>query len=109
MILSLAKSGSVVDRVNLFSNMTNIEAPMPDLNAKAESIRREIEEARANAQETVSDTEIEFQEPIESKVKPLKIPMKPKLVGEEESGGRAGLRINTGSGGGMAGRERRPR
>ena len=35
----------------------------------------EIEEARAahEAQETVSDTEIEFQPPIESKVKPLKI------------------------------------
>jgi len=101
MILSLAKSGSVVDRVNLFSNMTNIEAPKPDLNAKAESIRREIEEARANAQETVSDTEIEFQEPIESKVKPLKIPMKPKLIDNSEVSNKGSpetrLRINQNS------------
>ena len=80
MILSLAKSGSVNDRIALFSNLVNTDAPRPNPQAKAESIRREIEEARAKAHETVSDTEIEFQEPIESRVKPLKLPMKPKLV-----------------------------
>jgi len=60
--------------------LVNTDAPRPNPQAKAESIRREIEEARAKAHETVSDTEIEFQEPIESRVKPLKLPMKPKLV-----------------------------
>ena len=101
MILSLAKSGSVVDRVNLFSNMTTSEPAQPDLNAKAESIRREIEEARAQAHETVSDTEIEFQEPIESKVKPLKIPMKPKIIDNSDLKNKgspeSSLRINQSS------------
>ncbi len=92
MILSLAKSGSVNDRIALFSNMVNTSAPTIDPDEKAENIRREIEEARANAQETVSDTEIEFQEPIESKVKPLKIPMKPKLLGNADNDNT--LRIN---------------
>jgi len=95
MILTLAKSGSVNDRVNLFSNMVNKRPPSVDPDEKAESIRREIEEARANAQETVSDTEIEFQEPIESKVKPLKIRMKPKLLENADSSNDInGLRIN---------------
>ena len=94
MILTLAKSGSVNDRVNLFSNMVNKRPPSVDPDEKAESIRREIEEARANAQETVSDTEIEFQEPIESKVKPLKIRMKPKLLGNSNSPIDNSLRIN---------------
>jgi len=107
-ILSLAKVGSVGDRVALFTRGPSVLQPPAKPADKSEAIRREIEEARAAAQETVSDTEIEFQEPVESKVKPLKIRMKPRLVGEEESGGRAGLRINTGSGGGMASRERRP-
>ena len=89
MILMLAKSGSVNDRIALFSNLMNKvpDQSSIDLESKAEKIRREIEEARAaQQQETteVSDTEIEFQEPIESKVKPLKIPMKPKLLGKAE-------------------------
>merc|ERR1712106_25285 len=78
-ILNLAKVGSVTDRVELFTNMKHKEPVHVDPDEKAEAIRREIEEARARAQETVSDTEIEFQAPIESKVKPLKIPMKPKF------------------------------
>jgi len=85
LILSLAKSGSVNDRIALFSNNMTKETTTVDPDAKAESIRREIQEARAKAQETVSDTEIEFQEPVESKVKPLKIPMKPKLIDKSDT------------------------
>ena len=105
-ILSLAKVGSVNDRISLFSNMmTPHHHPDPD--QKQEAIRREIEEARAahEAQETVSDTEIEFQPPIESKVKPLKIPMKPKMMNNSttassnrtSSSPGGGLRINKSS------------
>jgi len=97
-ILNLAKVGSVTDRVALFTNMKHKEPPQVDPDEKAEAIRREIEEARARAQETVSDTEIEFQAPIESKVKPLKIPMKPKMMNSPEkrktSSPGTGLRIN---------------
>jgi len=97
-ILDLAKDGSVTDRVALFSNMKHKEPPKVDPDEKAEAIRREIEQARAQAQETVSDTEIEFQAPIESKVKPLKIPMKPKIMNSPEkmktSSPGTGLRIN---------------
>merc|ERR1719410_1433082 len=65
-ILSLAKAGSVNDRISLFSNMMDTHRqPAGDPNEKAEAIRREIEEAKAaraaEVQETVSDTEIEFQ------------------------------------------------
>eukprot|EP00092_Neocalanus_flemingeri_P000850 GFUD01000907.1.p1 GENE.GFUD01000907.1~~GFUD01000907.1.p1 ORF type:complete len:3255 (-),score=789.69 GFUD01000907.1:272-10036(-) len=97
-ILNLAKVGSVTDRVSLFTNMKHKEPPQVDPDEKAKAIRQEIEEARARAQETVSDTEIEFQAPIESKVKPLKIPMKPKIMNSPEkrapSSPGTGLRIN---------------
>ena len=98
-ILSLAKVGSVNDRIALFSNMmtTHKQQPVSNPDEKAEAIRREIEEAKAahDAHETVSDTEIEFQAPIESKVKPLKIPMKPKIMNSPgPKGGSGGLRIN---------------
>jgi hypothetical protein len=97
-ILNLAKVGSVTDRVALFSNMKHKEPPKVDPGEKAEAIRREIEQAKAQALETVSDTEIEFQAPIESKVKPLKIPMKPKIMNSPEkrktSSPGTGLRIN---------------
>ena len=69
-ILSLAKIGSVNDRIALFSQQMgyNQKQHQTDPDEKAEAIRREIEEARAShnaeAQETVSDTEIEFQAPI---------------------------------------------
>ena len=98
LILSLAKSGSVNDRVELFTNMVNARPEKSDPEAKAEIIRREIEDARAQIHDTVSDTEIEFQDPVESKVKPLKIPMKPKLLDKFDiSKSGAGLRINQGS------------
>lgn len=101
-ILNLAKVGSVTDRISLFSNlMEPRHQPPADNTHKAEAIRREIEEAKAaraaEAQLTVSDTEIEFQAPIESKVKPLKIPMKPKILnspGGSSSSPGGGLRIN---------------
>ena len=103
-ILSLAKVGSVNDRIALFSNMmtSHHHQPQADPDQKQEAIRKEIEEARAahETQETVSDTEIEFQPPIESKVKPLKIPMKPKIMNspvpnnKTSSSPGGGLRIN---------------
>lgn len=98
-ILSLAKVGSVNDRIALFSNMmtTHNKTPVTNPDEKAEAIRREIEEAKAahDSHETVSDTEIEFQAPIESKVKPLKIPMKPKIMSSAgPKGASGGLRIN---------------
>ena len=94
-ILNLAKVGSVTDRISLFSNMMEPHhRPAPDNSQKAEAIRREIEEAKAaraaEAQLTVSDTEIEFQAPIESKVKPLKIPMKPKILNSPGGGSGPG-------------------
>jgi len=107
-ILNIAKVGSVTDRVALFTNMKHKDPVQVDPDEKAEAIRREIEEARARAQETVSDTEIEFQAPIESKVKPLKIPMKPKILNnpEKRTPGSPGtsLRINSES----LKKERRP-
>ena len=103
-ILSLAKEGSVNDRIALFSNMmtSHNTQQQADPDEKAQAIRREIEEARAahESHETVSDTEIEFQAPIESKVKPLKIPMKPRLLNspgqqqQQRKSSGAGLRIN---------------
>ena len=104
-ILSLAKVGSVNDRISLFSSLmtSHHHQPQADPDQKQEAIRREIEEAKAahEAQETVSDTEIEFQPPIESKVKPLKIPMKPKMMNNStpasnrtSSSPGLGLRIN---------------
>merc|ERR1719474_283485 len=97
-ILQLAKVGSVTERVALFTNMKHKDLPQVNPEEKAEAIRKEIEDARAQAQETVSDTEIEFQAPIESKVKPLKIPMKPKILNSPEktktSSPGTGLRIN---------------
>merc|ERR1712016_69778 len=61
---------------------------------KAEAIRREILEAKATGQQkpaansdssdNASDgVDIQIQSPIEAKVKPLKIPLKPKLVETE--------------------------
>merc|ERR1719187_1332217 len=99
-ILLMAKSGSVTDRVKMFTGLIHKDqdAPEVDQEEKADAIRREIQEARAQAQETVSDTEIDFQEPIESKVKPLKIPMKPKIMTKPEkkpaNNNKGGLRIN---------------
>jgi hypothetical protein len=49
---------------------------------KAEAIRREILELKAqnHADGSSKSDQVEIQSPVESKVKPLKIPMKPKMV-----------------------------
>ena len=99
-ILMMAKSGSVTDRIKMFTGLIHKDQETPEVNPdeKADAIRREIQEARAQAQETVSDTEIDFQEPIESKVKPLKIRMKPKILNKPEKretdNQKGSLRIN---------------
>ena len=98
-ILNFAKVGSIKDRVDLFDNLKDQEPEPIDPEIKAEAIRMEIINARAQARaqssESVSDTEVELQAPIESKVKPLKIPMKPK-ISEKSNPGSPGtsLRIN---------------
>ena len=81
-ILHMAKTSSVSDRIKIFNTQRPVQPPNEqDLEAKAEAIRKEIEEAKTLQQEQViTDGNVEIQTPIESKVKPLKIPMKPKLV-----------------------------
>ena len=100
----MAKSASVNERVKLFETQ---RPPSVDQNTdldreiKAAAIKREIEEAKAAQKReedirkreeklqkrimglsTSSSSEnVEMQSPIESKVKPLKIPMKPKIIG----------------------------
>jgi hypothetical protein len=88
-ILDVAKACSVQERVKLFNNQVPFAEPTDyDLRVqKAEAIRREILNAKALGQKQpseASDTgsgDILMQSPVEVKVKPLKIPMKPKLVG----------------------------
>lgn len=103
----MAKSASVTDRVKLFETQRPPSVDQHtdlDREIKAAAIKREIEEARAaqkRAEEvrkreeklqkrimglsttasSSSDNNVEMQSPIESKVKPLKIPMKPKIIG----------------------------
>ena len=98
-ILNLAKVGSIKDRVSLFDNLKDLEPEPVDPEKKAEAIRMEIVNARAQAraqsQESVSDTEIEFQAPIESKVKSLKISRKPSMSEKSQPTGSSNtLRIN---------------
>jgi len=97
-ILNLAKAGSVTDRVALFTRLKDYEAEPVDPEQKAEAIRMEIVNARAEAQakqqDTVSDTEIEFQSPIESKVRPLKIPLNIKENLSQPGSPATALRIN---------------
>jgi len=97
-ILNLAKAGSVTDRVALFTRLKDYEAEPVDPEQKAEAIRMEIVNARAEAQakqqDTVSDTEIEFQSPIESKVRPLKIPLNIKENLSQPGSPATTLRIN---------------
>ena len=102
-ILNLAKVGSIKDRVSLFDNLKDLEPEPVDPEKKAEAIRMEIVNARAQAraqsQESVSDTEIEFQAPIESKVKPLKISRKPSMSEKTPpTGSSNSLRINQSAG-----------
>ena len=115
-ILNLAKVGSIKDRVSLFDNLKDLEPEPVDPEKKAEAIRLEIVNARAQAQraqsqESVSDTEIEFQAPIESKVKPIKISRKPSMSEKTQPAGSSNntLRINQSAGNqDSPRRERRP-
>lgn len=86
-ILEVAKACSVQDRIKLFNRQSPFENfPRED---KAEAIRREIQELKANKdtkQESDggrSSADIQIQSPVEVKVKPLRIPMKPKIVETE--------------------------
>eukprot|EP00095_Tigriopus_kingsejongensis_P006186 maker-scaffold191_size271209-snap-gene-1.35 protein:Tk06186 transcript:maker-scaffold191_size271209-snap-gene-1.35-mRNA-1 annotation:"s6 family -specific metalloendopeptidase adhesin" len=84
-ILQFAKVSSVNDRIKVFESQ---EAPEPpnweERDRKAEAIKREIEDARElqrrRENEKISDEDVQIQDPIEFKVKPLKIKMKPKLI-----------------------------
>ena len=113
-ILNLAKTGSINDRVALFERMKDLEPEPIDPDEKAEAIRMEIINARAQAQpevESDSDTESEIQTPIESKVRPLKIPMiqKPMDKPSVMSSPATSLRINQSNGSqDSPKRERRP-
>merc|ERR1712233_167847 len=108
-ILNLAKVGSIKDRVSLFDNLKDLEPEPVDPEKKAEAIRLEIinarAQARAQSQESVSDPEIEFQAPIESKVK---ISRKPSMSEKPQPTGSSNtLRINQ-SNQDSPRRERRP-
>ena len=104
-ISQVAKSASVNERVRLFETQRPPSVDQQtdlDREIRAAAIKREIEEAKAAqkreeeqrrredklqkrilglAPSSSSDNNVEMQSPIESKVKPLKIPMKPKIVG----------------------------
>ena len=64
-ILNLAKVGSIKDRVSLFDNLKDLEPEPVDPEKKAEAIRLEIVNVRAQAQpaqsqESVSDRRSRF-------------------------------------------------
>ena len=87
----MAKTSSVTDRVKLF-DAQNVFGESKDERAreeKAEAIRREILELKSRTLEDENKDLVEIQSPVESKVKPLKIPMKPKVV--EGGGAKQGL------------------
>ena len=96
-ILDLAKGRSIKDRVSLFDNLKDLEPEPVDPDVKAEAIRMEIVNARAQAraesQESVSDGEIELKSPIESKVKPISRKPSMSEKGKPASSGNT-LRIN---------------
>merc|ERR1719273_725585 len=96
-ILDLAKGRSIKDRVSLFDNLKDLEPEPVDPEAKAEAIRMEIvnarAQARADSQESVSDGEIELKSPIESKVKPISRKPSMSEKGKPASSGNT-LRIN---------------
>jgi len=86
-IIDSAKACSVQDRIKLFNRQAPLVEPVEiTREEKAEAIRREILEAKALGHKPTSDGsdtgsgDIQIQSPIEAKVKPLKIPLKPKLV-----------------------------
>jgi len=86
------------DTQNIYVNDESYEEKTRE--QKAEAIRREILLLKAqNKEEEESNlSNVEIQSPVESKVKPLKIPMKPKMVdgGKQHQRGVPGatLRIN---------------
>ena len=97
-ILEVAKACSVQDRIKLFNDPTPFtEPPQTSREERAEAIRREILEAKAQ-DDGSGGSDIQIQSPVEAKVKPLRIPMKPKLVENVESTKRpepgSTLRIN---------------
>jgi hypothetical protein len=100
--MQVAKTCSVNDRIKLFDtqNVYEGDASVDERTReqKAEAIRREILELKSqNNDEKSMGSDVEIQSPIESKVKPLKIPMKPKMVdGGKQPRGVPGatLRIN---------------
>ena len=100
----VAKSASVTERVRMFDTQRPPSVDQHtdlDREMRAAAIKREIEEAKAARKReeemrkreeklqkrimglatSSSSDNVEMQSPIESKVKPLKIPMKPKIVG----------------------------
>ena len=102
--MQVAKSASVNERVKLFETQRPPSVDQHtdlDREIKAAAIKREIEEAKAAQKRELevrkreeklqkrimglstssSSENVEMQSPIESKVKPLKIPMKPKIIG----------------------------
>ena len=102
--MQVAKSASVNERVKLFETQRPPSVDQHtdlDREIKAAAIKREIEEAKAAQKRELevrkreeklqkrimglstssSSDNVEMQSPIESKVKPLKIPMKPKIIG----------------------------
>ena len=87
-ILEVAKACSVQQRIKLFNNQAPFEDQVPEVSReeKAQAIRREILEAKAGGDKSdqSSSSEIQIQSPVEVKVKPLRIPMKPKIVENQE-------------------------
>jgi len=87
-ILEVAKACSVQDRIKLFNDPTPFtEPPMTSREERAEAIRREILDAKAQ-EDGNGSSDIQIQSPVEAKVKPLRIPMKPKLVESVENTNR---------------------
>jgi hypothetical protein len=84
------------DTQNIYVSDENYEEKTRE--QKAEAIRREILllKAQNKEDEEANLSNVEIQSPVESKVKPLKIPMKPKMVDGVKQRGVPGatLRIN---------------
>lgn len=91
-ILQFAKVSSVNDRIKVFESQKPPELLNDEeRDRKADAIKREIEEARELQRQMenqkISDEDMQIQDPVEYKVKPLKIRMKPKMI---PSGGVSG-------------------
>ena len=91
-ILEVAKACSVQQRIKLFNNQAPFEDQVPEVSReeRAQAIRKEILDAKANKNDgdksdQSSSSEIQIQSPVEVKVKPLRLPMKPKLVENDQT------------------------